>query len=237
MILLDGKTLAQQILDSISPINKSLHVILVGNDPSSVKYVQLKANKCLEVGAKFTLHHLLDDSTLPELIAQLNSDPTVDGFFIQLPIPNKNLLNQINPQKDVDGLNPQSNFVPAVVVGITKLLEHYNLDFTNKKVVIINDSDLIGHPLKKFFPQAILCNETTTNLSDITQTADLLISATGVKNIVTSDMVKAGATVVDVAGGDVDFANVSPKCSYITPTFGGVGPMTIASLLYNLSQI
>jgi methylenetetrahydrofolate dehydrogenase (NADP+)/methenyltetrahydrofolate cyclohydrolase len=236
MILLDGKSLSQQIISSLHFQNTSLHVILVGNDPSSVKYVQLKANKCLEVGVKFTLHHLLDDSTLPSLINQLNVDPSVSGFFVQLPIANKNVLNLISPQKDVDGLNSNSSFQPAVVVGIIKLLENYHLDFTDKKVVIINDSDLIGKPLKKHFGSAILCNDQTKDISAITQIADLLISATGVKNIITADMVKNGAVVVDVANGDVDFEHVAPKCSFITPTFGGIGPMTIASLLYNLSQ-
>ncbi|MCX6726456.1 MAG: bifunctional 5,10-methylenetetrahydrofolate dehydrogenase/5,10-methenyltetrahydrofolate cyclohydrolase [Candidatus Shapirobacteria bacterium] len=237
MILLDGKTLSQQILNSLTFSNTSLHVILVGDDPSSLKYVSLKEKKCLEVGVKFTLHHLLDDSTLPFLINQLNTDPSVSGFFIQLPIKNKELLKLISPQKDVDGLNPDSSFKPAVVIGIIKLLENYHLDFANKKIVIINDSDLIGKPLKEHFISAILCNDQTKDLSAITQTADLLISATGTKNIITADMVKDGAVVIDVANGDVDFEHVSPKCSYITPTFGGVGPMTIASLLYNLSLV
>jgi methylenetetrahydrofolate dehydrogenase (NADP+)/methenyltetrahydrofolate cyclohydrolase len=237
MILLDGKTVSQQILDSLKPINKSLHVILVGNDPSSLKYVSLKEKKCLEVGVNFVLHHLQDDSSLEDLIINLNNDPKVDGFFIQLPIKNKHLLNLISPQKDVDGLTPGSDFTPAVVVGIIKLLKHYHLNFENKKVVILNDSELIGRPLKKYFPQAILCNDQTKNIKEVTQTADLLISATGVKNIITADMVKDGAVVVDVANGDVDFVNVAPKCSYITPTFGGIGPMTIASLLENLSLV
>lgn len=234
MILLDGRKLASQLITP--PINRSLQVILVGSDPASIKYVSLKQKKCEEVGVKFSLHHLIDDSTLENLINQLNSDPSIDGFFIQLPIPNKSLLSLINPKKDVDGLNPNSKFTPAVVVGIIKLLEFYKLDFTNKKVVILNDSDLIGKPLKKYFPDAILFNDQTKNLTAITSQADLLISATGVKNLVTAEMVKEGAVVVDVANGDVDFASVSPKCSYITPTYGGVGPMTIASLLYNLSQ-
>jgi len=235
MILLDGKTLSTQILESIKPINKSLHVILVGNDPSSLKYVSLKEKKCDEFGAKFTLHHLSDDSTLSSLINDLNQDSSVDGFFIQLPIINKEFLKLISPQKDVDGLNPNSHLMPATPLGIIKLLEHYQLDFTNKKIVIVNDSALIGQPLKKHFPDAILCNDQTIDIPSISKTADLLISATGVKNLVTADMVKPGAVVVDVANGDVDFANVAPKCSYITPTFGGIGPMTIASLLYNLS--
>jgi methylenetetrahydrofolate dehydrogenase (NADP+)/methenyltetrahydrofolate cyclohydrolase len=237
MILLDGKIVSEKILDTIKPINKTLHVILIGNDPSSLKYVSLKQKKCQETGVDFTLHHLVDDQTLPHLINQLNNNPLVDGFFIQLPIKNKELLKLISPLKDVDGLNPKSKFTPAVVVGIIKLLENYNISFKNQKVVIINDSDLIGQPLKKYFPQAVLCNDQTKGLAKITQTADLLISATGIKNLITADMVKDGAVVVDVANGDVDFANVAPRCSFITPTFGGVGPMTIASLLYNLSQV
>lgn len=236
MILLDGKFVSEKILDSLKPINKSLHVILIGNDPSSLKYVSLKQKKCQETGVKFTLHHLKDDKNLSDLVNQLNLDPSVDGFFIQLPIKNKQYLKLISPTKDVDGLNPNSKFTPAVVVGIVKLLENYNLSFNNQKVVIINDSNLIGQPLKKYFPQAVLCNDQTRDLQKITRTADLLISATGVKNLVTADMIKDGATVIDVANGDVDFASVAAKCSYITPTYGGVGPMTIASLLYNLSQ-
>jgi methylenetetrahydrofolate dehydrogenase (NADP+)/methenyltetrahydrofolate cyclohydrolase len=237
MIILDGKIVSEKILDSLKPINKSLHVILIGNDPSSQKYVSLKQKKCQQTGVDFTLHHLKDDKNLPHLINQLNHDSSVDGFFIQLPLKNKQFLKLISPTKDVDGLNPNSKFTPAVVVGIIKLLESYNLSFNNQKVVIINDSELIGQPLKKYFPQAILCNDQTKDLPKITQTADLLISATGVKNLVSTDKVKDGAVVIDVANGDVDFANVAPKCSYITPTFGGIGPMTIASLLYNLSQV
>lgn len=237
MILLDGITVSEQLLSSLKPINKSLHVILIGDDPSSQKYVSLKQKKCQETGVDFTLHHLVDDQILPDLIKKLNSDSSVDGFFIQLPIKNKEYLKLISPRKDVDGLNPNSKFTPAVVVGIVKLLENYNLSFKNQKVVIINDSELIGQPLKKYFPQAVLCNDQTKDLQKITQTADLLISATGVKNLVNADMVKDGAVVIDVANGDVDFASVAPKSSYITPTFGGVGPMTIASLLYNLSQV
>jgi len=243
MILLDGKALSEQILSDLkADISRqsraiSLHVILIGDDPSSLKYVALKGKKCQEIGVNFVLHHLSLSTPQPDmvtLIENLNQDNQVTGFFIQLPIPNKQLLSLISPQKDVDGLNSNSSFTPAVVVGIIKLLSHYHLDFSKKNVVILNDSNLIGQPLKKYFPQAILCNDHTTNLSAITKTADLLISATGVKNIVTANMVKDGATVVDVANGDVDFNAVAPHCSFITPTFGGIGPMTVASLLYNL---
>lgn len=250
MILLDGKTLSRHILSNLRSriqdlqSNISLSVILLGNDPSSLKYVSLKQLKCREIGVKFDFHHLPENtsqSDLLALIAKLNQDSSVTGFFVQLPLPahiNKKLiLSSIDPAKDVDGLNPNSNFHPAVVSAIISLLQNYRINFTDKKVVIINDSDLIGKPLLKFFPKAILCNKQTKNLRPITSGADLLISAAGVKNLITADMIKHGAVVIDVAGGDVDFKNVSEKCSYITPTYGGIGPMTIACLLKNLVKI
>lgn len=250
MILLDGKTLSQKILSNLSleirnlKLDISLDIILVGDDPSSVKYVTLKQQRALEVGIGGQIHHLSVNSTESEiinLVKKLNSDQSVTGFFVQLPLPkniHKNIvLKSIDPKKDADGLVSESLFTPAVVRGIIQLLDEYKLNFANKNIVIINDSQLIGIPLKNHFETrhstVTLCNEFTQNLVEITKTADLLISATGVKNIITADMVKAGVVAVDVAGGDIDFANVSQKSSYITPTFGGVGPMTVASLLQN----
>lgn len=249
MILLDGKNLSAKILSSLSvPASTSLHIILVGNDPSSLKYVELKQKKCLETGIKCTVHHLdsiISQTELLSLITKLNTDPLVTGFFVQLPLPKNfdqtKILSAINPKKDVDGLNSASKIFPAVTNGIIRLLDEYHLNSTGKNVVIVNDSPLIGQPLKILFEKrraiVTLCNKFTSCLPVITSEADILISATGVHNLITVDMVKNGAIVVDVAGGDVDFNNVAPKCSYITPTFGGVGPMTIASLLYNLCQI
>lgn len=248
MILLDGKTLSEKIISDLKKIdlnNISLNVILVGNDPSSVKYVSLKQKKCLELGLNFQLYHLNENTSeleLLTLINTLNDNPDITGFFIQLPLPanfdQPKILSYINPKKDVDGLNPDSNFSPAVVVGIIKLLENYQIDLVQKNIVIVNDSNLIGQPLKKILESkgaiVTLCNDQTSSLQLVTQDADILVSAAGVKNIITADYVKSGAVVIDVANGDVDFATVSPKCSYITPTFGGVGPMTIACLLYNL---
>jgi methylenetetrahydrofolate dehydrogenase (NADP+)/methenyltetrahydrofolate cyclohydrolase len=248
MQLLDGKTLSQKILSSlIIPPDTSLHVILVGDDPSSIKYVSIKEKNCQEVGVTCTIHHLspaTSEFELIKLITQLNTDPTVTGFFVQLPLPPKfnkiKILNTIDPKKDVDGLNPSSKFFPAVATGIIRLLDEYHLNSTGKNVVIINDSGLVGQPLKKLFEKrhaiVTLLNDKTSNIKDFTLSADILISATGVKNIVSADMVKEGAVVVDAANGDVEFTSVSPKCSFITPTFGGVGPMTVASLLYNLVQ-
>jgi methylenetetrahydrofolate dehydrogenase (NADP+)/methenyltetrahydrofolate cyclohydrolase len=254
MQLLDGKTLSQKILADLKlkienlKLKINLHVILVGDDPGSVKYVALKQQKCLELGVNFQLHHLpvsTTESKLLTLINDLNRDKKVTGFFIQLPLPQEinesKILTAIDPLKDIDGLNSNSHFTPAVVVGIIKLLENYQIKFAGQNIVIVNDSDLIGQPLKKVLESKggliTLCNGKTSNLQLVSQDADILISATGVKNLINANFVKDGAVVVDVANGDVDFAGVSPKCSFITPTFGGVGPMTVACLLYNTVNI
>lgn len=249
MIIFDGKSLSEKILFPLKFLpNTSLDVILVGNDPSSLKYVELKQKKCLELGVKFTFHHLeekISESELISLVKKLNTSSEVTGFFIQLPLPSNfnqvKILSHISPQKDVDGLNPASGIVPAVDTGIVKLLDEYHLSCVGKKIVIVNDSSLIGLPLKSIFENrratVILCNKLTENLLDITSTADILISATGVKNLITPSHVKEGAIVLDVASGDVDFEAVKEKCSYITPTFGCIGPLTIACLLSNISPV
>lgn len=251
MILLNGKTLSDKILSNLKiqissyQLPVTLHVILVGDDPQSLKYVNLKQKKCQEIGIGFTLHHLpalAPTSQVIDLIKELNLDPKVSGFFVQLPLPsslNKNkILSTIDPKKDVDGLVPNSPFIPAVVRGVIRLLDEYKLSFAGKTTVIINDSNLIGIPLKKIFEkrnsQVIICNKFTQNTTEISRGADLLISATGQKGLVTTDYIKPGAVVIDIGGGDVDFTNVAEITSYITPPTGGIGPMTIACLLENL---
>jgi len=250
MQILDGQSLSQQITNDL--INKikslkiipTLAVVLVGDDPSSLKYINLKIKKSLKLNIPTQFHHLAqntDQSTIIQLIKNLNQDPQTTAFFVQLPLPPHIDKNQISPTKDVDGLNPTSKITPAVVLGIIKLLKYYKINFTDKKIVIINDSPLIGQPLKKYFEKqgafVTLANDQTQNLNLLTSSADILISATGVKNLITADMVKQGSVVVDVASGDVDFDNVAPKTSYITPTFGGVGPMTVISLFENLLSL
>lgn len=249
MILLDGKKLASKLTLDLQQKMKSfqskvnLDIILVGDDPSSLKYIDLKQKKAAEIGIGGQLYQLSVDqlSLLPNLISELNQKSETSAFFIQLPIPGCEdpsiFLKQILPKKDADGLNPVSGVYPAVVKGIITLLESYQISFTSKNIVIVNDSILIGQPLKKFFhqftSQVTLLNHQSGDLKPYTSVADILISATGVKNLITADMVKKGAVVVDVANGDVDFTNVAPKCSYITPTFGGIGPMTVISLMEN----
>jgi len=250
MILLDGKSLSEKILSDLklkieaSKLKIILDIVLVGDNPSSLKYINLKQKKASEIGIGGQLYHLSDTISQPkilELFYKLNQDIQTTGYFIQLPIPNipdsSLLLSKINTHKDVDGLNPDSGVTPAVARGIISLLKHYQISFDQKNIVIVNDSPLIGQPLKKYFSQftsqIILLNDKTYNLKPYTLNADILISATGVKNLITADMLKRGVIVVDVGGGDIDFETVSQKCAYITPTFGGVGPMTVASLLQN----
>jgi len=254
MILLDGKTLAAQITSELnqkiveSGLKINLDIILVGNDPSSLKYIELKQKKAAEIGIGGQLFTLEKESTatdLTNIINSLNQSQGTTGFFIQLPIPNLSepsiLLSQILPKKDADGLNPNSGIMPAVVRGIITLLKNYQISFEQKNIVIVNDSELIGQPLKKYFSKysdsITLLNRDSGPLSSFTQNADILISAAGVKNLITADMVKEGAVVVDVANGDVDFDHVSKKSAYITPTFGGVGPMTVASLMSNVFDL
>lgn len=254
MQLLDGKSLSQQILNSLKlkivdcRLKINLHVILVGNDPNSLKYVSLKEKRAQEIGVEFTLHHLPESTTEIELLSlvnSLNNDPKVTGFFTQLPMPlhiNRNrVLYAIDPKKDVDGLNPKSSFTPAVVKATIRLLDYYHLAVADKTAVIINKSQLIGVPLQKILEKrgctVFLADINTKNIPKLGRGADILISATGRKELVTADYIKPGAVVVDIGGGDVDFGAVKDVCSYITPTIGGIGPMTIACLLENLVNV
>lgn len=245
MIILEGRTLSEQILSSLNfPADTSLHVILVGNDPSSLKYVSLKEKKCLQVGVRYYLHHLPEStsrSELSRLINTLNTDSKVTGFFIQLPLPShisSDIVDEISQKKDVDGLTQNSIFTPAVDVGIMALLKSTGVGLSGKSAVIINDSKLIGIPLEKLLTangvSVTVCNKFTENLPEISRGADILVSATGQKGLVSEEYIKPDAIVIDVGSGDVRFDEVKNKCSYITPPTGSVGPMTIACLLQNL---
>ncbi len=260
MILLDGKTLSKNILSNLkekisqfsSPIN--LDIILVGNDPSSIKYVELKQKKASEIGIGGHFYHLPQDTSPEEIIkviSALNLNPETSSFFVQLPIPNisdsSTILNNILPEKDADGLTSinlgllfqqhENAIAPATAIGIIRLLDQYQVKIDGQKVVVVNDSPIVGLPLLALFnarhATVTLCHRHTKNLSEMTCQADILVSATGVKNLITANMVKDGVVAIDVGGGDIDFENVSKRSAYITPTFGGVGPMTVASLLEN----
>ena len=268
MQILDGKALSKEIQEEIefevSNLSKKPHlaVILVGEDSASQIYVNIKHKTCERLGIKSTVVNLPENTSeedLIEKVRELNSDKDVNAILIQLPLPNhinaNNCIKEISPVKDVDGFTPenlgailrgQEPFVyPCTPFGILTILKRYNIQISGKHAVIVGRSNIVGKPvslmLLKENATVTMCHSKTKNLSEITKTADILISATG-KRVITKDMVKQGATVIDVGiirnsegklEGDVDFEEVKNVAEFITPVPGGVGPMTIASLMKN----
>jgi len=249
-----------------------LAAVLVGNDGASKTYVNAKVKACEAVGFKSTLVKLDENTTeekLLEEIRKLNNDTDLDGFIVQLPLPkhiNEQKITQaISPLKDVDGFHPETlgkmlldlpSFLPATPMGILEMLKHYNIPTEGKHCVVIGRSHIVGSPMSVLMARnsypgnctVTLTHSRTKNLQEITLQADILIVAIGKPEFVTANMVKDGATVIDVgihriddaskkSGfrliGDVKFNEVAPKCAFISPVPGGVGPMTIASLLKN----
>ena len=272
MIILDGKAVANKILEqvkyNVSKLDKQPHlvVILVGDDTASRLYVKNKKNAAEKVGIKSTVIEFpttVDEDTLLTKINELNNDKDVTGMLVQLPLPshiNKNtIIKSISPKKDVDGFTPENcgkmvlgiepYFYPATPQGIIMLLDEYNIDLEGKNAVVIGRSNIVGKPMSQMMlarnATVTMCHSHTQNLDDIIKTADILISAVG-KKIVRCKMVKKNSVVIDVGifrdtngklTGDVDFDFVSPSVGYITPVPGGVGPMTIASLMFNASKV
>lgn len=249
-----------------------LAAVLVGNDGASKTYVNAKVKACEVVGFRSTLVALDKDATEEHLLSEidkLNNDDDLDGFIVQLPLPKhineQKITEAINPKKDVDGFHPTSlgkmllglpTFLPATPLGVTEMLKHHNIPTEGKHCVVIGRSHIVGSPMSVLMSQntypgnctVTITHSRTQNLKEITLQADILIVALGKPEFVTADMVKEGATVIDVgihriednskkSGfrliGDVKFDEVAPKCSYISPVPGGVGPMTIVSLLKN----
>jgi len=272
MVLLDGKALSSEIMAKltaqIAKLSRPpvLKIIVVGDDPASLKYTQLKKAKSKMVGIDCQIISFpasVSEQELKQLITGFNQDQSVDALMVQLPLPpgfnTQSIVNTISPQKDADGLTganlgklfskDPSAIVSATPLGIITLLSHHRVSLAGKHAVIIGRSPIVGLPLVALLEQGnatvTLCHSHTTDLSSFTQTADILISATGKSSLITGNMVKPGAVVVDVGSGyvdgklagDVDFTSVSPKCSYITPNPGGVGPMTVACLLQNVVKI
>lgn len=282
MRLLDGKETSQQLRNEIAEEvekfvakgNRRPHLaaILVGNNGASVTYVNAKIKACEEVGFASSLIRLSDTISQAELINEvkkLNADESIDGFIVQLPLPDQiredKIIMAIDPKKDVDGFHPQNlgrmalnmhAFVPATPAGIIELLDRYNIETGGKHCVVLGRSHIVGLPMsilmsRNAYPgnsTVTICHSHTRNLPDIVRSADIIIAAVGRPNFVTGDMVKDGVVVVDVGitrvvdtskksgyrlVGDVEFDTVSPKAAFITPVPGGVGPMTIASLLKN----
>lgn len=270
--IIDGKELAKKTREELrikcdklkeKGIIPKLAVILVGDDSASKVYVKNKSKACVDVGIQFE-EILLDKNTtmdkLLETIDDLNSREDIKGILLQSPIPKglniQQAFEKIDYRKDVDGFNPinvgklmigKDCFISCTPYGIIKMLEDYNIQIEGKHAVVIGRSNIVGKPLSQLLlnknATVTICHSKTKNIAEITKTADILISAVGRINMVTADMVKEGAVVIDVGMntnedgklvGDVDFENVKEKASYITPVPGGVGPMTIAMLMNNV---
>ncbi len=252
-----------------------LATILVGHDGASETYVANKIKACQRCGFDTTDIRLESDCTEAELlqhIATLNANPAIDGILVQLPLPQhiapQKIIEAIDPHKDVDGFHPINvgraslglpAFVAATPSGIVELLRRYHIATDGRHCVVIGRSNIVGRPVATLLSRktpdgnatVTLCHSHTHNIAEICRSADILIAAIGQPRFVTADMVKEGATVIDVGitrlpdptakngyrlVGDVDFAQVAPKCAYITPVPGGVGPMTIAALMRNTLQ-
>ena len=244
------------------PCGIGLAVILVGDDPASQVYVRNKIKACDEVGIKSFLCKLPAESTFDDVagtINYLNENPDVSGMILQLPLPKhldeNALIDLIDPDKDVDGCHyvqkgrlwtGRDSLVACTPYGVMKLLDYYNIPLEGKNAVVIGRSNLVGKPLAQLLLDrnctVTICHSRTKNLAEITSRADIVCVAIGKAKFLKADMVKDGAVVIDVGMdrdengklcGDVDFAGVAPKCSYITPVPGGVGPMTVTMLLAN----
>lgn len=239
-----------------------LAVILIGDDPASHAYVKMKAKACEKVGFYSITHSMPDTISQDEIIAtieMINANPRIDGILVQLPLPKhvdtNKILEVIDPKKDVDGFHAYNvgrlvtgleSFVACTPLGVMKMFEEYNIDLKGQDVCVVGASNIVGKPMASLLINAdatvTVTHIHTKDLKAHTSRADIVIVGVGVAGLIKEDMVKDGAIVIDIGinrledgslVGDVDFKNVSPKCSYITPVPGGVGPMTIAMLLEN----
>lgn len=280
MTIIDGKETARQIRQEIAAEVEAmvaagkkrphLAAVLVGHDGGSETYVANKIKACEECGFKSSLKRFEADITEAQLLGvvrELNEDPDVDGFIVQLPLPKhiseEKVTEAIDPCKDVDGFHPQNvgrmtigapAFISATPQGILELIRRYGVQTSGKKAVVIGRSNIVGRPMSILLSQkgvdctVTLTHSRTPNIAEVCREADIIVAAIGKPGFVTADMVKEGATVIDVGTtrvddptakrgwrlkGDVDFDTVSPKCAFITPVPGGVGPMTICSLMQN----
>ncbi len=272
MQILDGKALSQKITQKVKEetqelkerhgIIPGLAVILVGDDPASHTYVKMKESACEKVGFYSIVHKMpasINQEEIEETIRMMNNNPNIHGILVQLPLPQHidttRILELIDPSKDVDGFHPYNfgrlmegldTFAPCTPLGVMEMLAAYDIDPKGMDVCVVGASNIVGKPMAALLLNANatvdICHIYTKDLQSHTKKADMVVVGVGKPNLITADMVKDGAVVVDIGinklpdgklVGDVDFENVSKKASYITPVPGGVGPMTIAMLLKN----
>ena len=268
MTTLDGKALAAKIKARVReeavklPRRPGLAVVLVGNDPASRVYVTSKRKDCEECGFYSEEYALLESATqeeLLELVETLNGREDIDGILVQLPLPaqldEETVIQAIDPEKDVDGFHPMNagalligrpGFLPCTPAGVMDLLDEYGVDPAGKRAVVVGRSHIVGKPMALLLLRrnatVTVCHSRTPDLAEHCRQADILVAAVGRQGLITGDMVKQGAVVVDVAMnrddngklcGDVDFAAAAERAAYLTPVPGGVGPMTRAALMEN----
>jgi len=267
--ILDGKKLASEIKQELKEkvakedIICSLAVVIVGDDPASRVYVNGKKKDCEEIGIEsyeYSLSAKTSEEYLLELVEKLNKDDKVSGILVQLPLPKhineQNIINAINPKKDVDAFHPINvgkimignyKFLPCTPAGVMELLEKTGIDLTGKKAVVIGRSNIVGKPMSMLLlhknATVTICHSKTINLKEECKQADVLIAAVGIPELIKGDYIKEGAVVIDVGinrlpdgrlVGDVSFDETKEKASFITPVPGGVGPMTRAVLMKNV---
>ena len=269
--IIDGKLVANSIKQAVKQeveefhkkhIKPCLAVILVGENPASLVYVNNKQKTCHELGIESKSIIIPEDfgqENLLDVIKDLNEDPAINGILCQLPLPagydEQAIIEAINPVKDVDAFHPINvgrivtgdyTFLPCTPAGVMEMLQYYNIDITGKECVVVGRSNIVGKPMSMLLLHkngtVTTAHSKTKNLAEVCRRADVLVVAVGKPGFITADMVKDGAVVIDVGinrdesgklYGDVDFENVSRKTSWITPVPGGVGPMTIAMLMKN----
>ena len=270
MKILDGKTIKMQIFDElkneVSKLSKkpSFVVIQVGNNEASNIYIKQKGKMAEYIGYEFSLEKFDESITEDDLVKEIekfNNDSNVNGILVQMPLPSHissyRIQNAVSPVKDIDGLNDvnagilfhnKESLYPCTPYGVMELLRRYNISVSGLEAVVVGRSHLVGKPMATLLTNAdatvTLCHSKTKNLGEITKRADLLVVAVGHPNLITADMVKENAIVIDVGinktenglCGDVDFDNVCEKTSYITPVPGGVGQMTVAMLAHNVLE-
>ena len=271
--IINGKEVAQKILDElVDEVKKMtkkpcLAVIIVGDNPASKIYVNLKKKKAIELGFDSIVVEMPENTTQKELLSKIddmNNDKNINGILVQLPLPKhidtNEIIEKISPIKDVDCFHPynvgkiasNSNpyLFPCTPKGILKLMESYGIEIAGKNAVVIGRSNIVGKPMAQMLlnenATVTVCHSKTENLSEITKTADILVCAVGSAKLIKKDMVKDNVVIIDVGMnrdengklcGDVDFENVKEKASFITPVPGGVGPMTICSLMVNTFEL
>ncbi len=271
MTILNGKKLSEKIKLEVKKeaenlkkegITPGLAVILVGEDPASQVYVKMKAKSCKDSGIYSVVHEFPETISQEELldtIKRINKNPNIHGLLIQLPLPKHIdptiVLEAVAPEKDVDGFHPYNvgrlvagldSFAPCTPLGVMEMFKEYNIDVKGLDACVVGASNIVGKPMQALllneFATVDICHIHTKDLAAHTKRADIVIVGVGKPNLITADMIKEGAIVVDIGinrldngklVGDVDFENVSKKTSFITPVPGGVGPMTIAMLLKN----